>query len=462
MMPESIHLIDISLIDPNPHEPRQTINDKVVNSIADSVFGNRLSQPIQLRPRDGRYQTAYGQLRILAFRKLHALRWKTDTTGQAKPDPEIVNLYLEDGRTTRIPAIVREMTDVELMRSSLSENALREPLPWMDETKAIQRAIDLGLSQRQVAHMLGISPPNVNQRVQILRMPDSIHSLIREDRLAWTSARLLLPFVANSHVHERELEACASYLYEQEGQITRSNVDHAADLVLGSFRDTWRRLRAGGRPWIVWPDCFHGEPMFDIDTFEAENADHIHTFTLQDHQDVWTCNAHAWDAQQNRAYEEGRRLFVAQQEADATQVEEREDPAPVAYDDDSDLLEPEFDASNQDRPWSAEPRDVSTGNTGEAAEDVSTGNIGDAADAIWRKPVRIPAQCYPFTMSPMRSHWHVEWATRFDRQSRTHKSQSPAFATFEEAQMFVEDASWRNDEGLYVWFVEHRFSQVAS
>ena len=470
MLPETIQLIDITLIDPNPHEPRLTVRDEAVCSIADSIFASGLEQPIRVRPAGDRFETAYGQLRILAFHKLHALRWRTDTKGSATPNPAIINLYFADGQTTRIPAIVREMSDIALMRASLSENALREPLPWMDETRAIRHAIDLGLAQQNVAQMLGVSPANVSQRLRILRMPDSVHALIQDGRLAWTNARLLLPFVHATHVHERELEAVVSYLEGQGEQLNRSRIDHAIDLILGSFRDTWRRLRAGGRDWIVYPDCFHAEPLFDVDAFEAEYADNIHSFTIEHYEDVWTCNALAWDTEQDRENSERRALFAVQPEPAAAHYEDSPSPSQGSdYDglgdehDGSgfDPMAPEIGRADEDLPWSAEREALSSGNSGEPAQALSSGKSGDT-DAIWHKPIRTLAQCNAFTTALNAPHYHVEWLTRFDRQTQSHKTVSPPFATLEEVEMYLTNASWRSDEGIVFWIAKHEHYPVAA
>ena len=448
-MAEELQMIDISLIDANPYEPRLTFRDSVVCGIADSVFAQRLGQPVLVRPHEARYERGFGQLRILAFWKLHELQWKTDTTGEAAPNPEIVSMYFEDGKTTRIPAIVRDMTDEELILTTLAENRFREPVPWLEETEAIQRALDarLGFTQRQLAKAMGLSTPNLSQRLSILRMPEGIRELMREGRLPWTNARLLTEFADRHHVHQQELEAIADYLHDQAGAITRQSVERAIELALDNFRQTWRRLRAGGRPWTTWPDAFHGEPMFDVDAFEQRNSSRIHTFELSGYKDVWTCKAQAWSAEQDRAREAKRQAFYEAAREEAARLEAAEPeaaPAPQNYR----LLEAEVGAvGEQAQPSAAQVREVSSGNSQE-----------DPTESVWGPAKRMHAQCFPFTTSDTEPHFHVEWVSRYDRKEMIYKVQSPPLGSREEATLYATDSTWRKEQGAKWWVVEHRFT----
>ena len=198
-----IQMIPIDRIKPNPWQPRQTIKQQTIYSRARDIFSNGLLSPVLVRPAGDDYELVYGQYRLLSFRRLDSLGWRL----RDDRDDLIYSLWPDeyyDGEITRIPAIVRTMSDRELILASIGENTQREDLSWLDETRAMRQALDAdpGLHQRRLAEVIGISPSNVSERLSMLHLPDSVLEAVDAGDMAWTTARMLLCFVSDYEGHD--------------------------------------------------------------------------------------------------------------------------------------------------------------------------------------------------------------------------------------------------------------------
>ena len=455
---ETLQMIDISLIDPNPWEARLTMDEDRIRSLADNIFAIGQNDAILVRPTEGgRYQRSYGQRRQAALGKLHELKWETDTAGakeknperRARPNPVVLEQHY-DGETTWIWARVREMTDEEVILNGISENLQRESLSWIEESRALERALEqkVGGSLRGLARAVGLSPTNLSHRMTVLKMPEAVHKLIEEEKLGWTSARLLAPFIANDHVHHDELERCAQQMAQYGESISAGQVRQLIWVTLEHFRDRWRRVRTGGRVWDAYPSVDHEPPAFDVEAFEERNSSRLHRFaSLDEKDDVWTCKASAWIAEQHRAVGE------------PVPAPQLPTPAPV--------MEEEAVSTGNEQGWSdvqapvaeesPQPFPVVGGEVerGDAAQD-GFGLVPVDADAPDVDYVVIDnPQCTPLTVSTNIPHYHVEWTTPKDSAEGGYMWQSPVLFSREEATRYVEAADWFGDEGVEYWVCEH-------
>lgn len=329
-------MIPITLIDPNPWQPRQQISDDVILERAQDIFRNGLLSPIQVRPVGERYQLVYGQYRLEAFWFWHNFAWDADEAGY----PGIEDGGYQDDywdyvtETTRIPAIVREMTDADVILASLAENSQREDLGWLDETWALKRALDAdpSLSQRKLAATVKISPTNLSTRLSMLKLPEPILQLVDEGKLAWTTARELLGFVSQTHIHQEELEYLAKALPRsrvlKDGRpLTALAVREFMINAMGHENngDKWEHLSTETNTiWIGNMTVAKHGPNFDVAPFIDSNFDHLHTLPgAWGHDTVtWTCRGQQWRAERDKAIEAKRK----RDEAESARVAALQDP----------------------------------------------------------------------------------------------------------------------------------------
>jgi ParB family chromosome partitioning protein len=109
--------------------------------------------------------------------------------GTLGPAPTIAGLH-------RIPAVVREIDDKNLLELALIENIQREDLNPIEEAQAYRKLIDtVGLTQESLASRVGRDRSYITNYLRLLRLPDDIQKLVAEGKLSTGHARTLLGLV---------------------------------------------------------------------------------------------------------------------------------------------------------------------------------------------------------------------------------------------------------------------------
>lgn len=159
---------DISVKDirPNPHQPRKIFNEEAINELKQSIQAHGILQPIVLRKSIKGYEIVAGERR---YRAAKAAGMK------------------------EVPAIVKELTETQMMELALLENLQREDLTVMEEAAAYQLIMDkLNVTQAELASRIGKSRPHISNYVRLLDLPPEIQEMIAESKLSMGHARALL------------------------------------------------------------------------------------------------------------------------------------------------------------------------------------------------------------------------------------------------------------------------------
>ena len=166
---ETVQDVKLSLIRPNPYQPRRTFDQKALRELASSIQESGVIQPIILRqpdPKLKRYELIAGERRFRASKL---------------------------AKQTTIPAIIRTMSDEKMMEVAVLENLQREDLTPLEEAQAYQTLMDkLSLTQAQVAERLGKSRPYIANYLRLLGLPNEIKELVSAGKLSMGQARTLL------------------------------------------------------------------------------------------------------------------------------------------------------------------------------------------------------------------------------------------------------------------------------
>lgn len=159
--------IRIAEIEPNRDQPRRHFDEAALAELADSIQQHGILQPLVVRPLPG------GGYQIIAGER----RWRASRMAGL----------------SEIPAIVRDLTDVEVMEIALIENLQREDLNVMEEAAGYQVLMEQhGMTQDQVAARVGKSRPSVANALRLLNLPKEVADMVREGRLSAGHARALL------------------------------------------------------------------------------------------------------------------------------------------------------------------------------------------------------------------------------------------------------------------------------
>ena len=158
--------LPLSKVEPREDQPRMVFDEKALEELAESIKQQGVLQPIIVVQRDKHYEIVMGERRWRAA-KLAGL--------------------------TKIPAIVREYQEQELLEVALIENIQRENLNPIEEAQAYQHLIDnLGIRQEDVARRVAKSRTAVTNSLRLLKLDERVQALIMEGRLSEGHGRSLL------------------------------------------------------------------------------------------------------------------------------------------------------------------------------------------------------------------------------------------------------------------------------
>nr|WP_228480518.1 ParB/RepB/Spo0J family partition protein [Staphylococcus aureus] len=163
---EQIKQIDISDIKPNPYQPRKTFDENHLNDLADSIKQYGILQPIVLRKIVQGYYIVVGERRFRAS-KIAGLKY--------------------------VSAIIKDLTDEDMMELAVIENLQREDLNAIEEAESYQRLMtDLKITQQEVAKRLSKSRPYIANMLRLLHLPKKIADMVKDGRLTSAHGRTLL------------------------------------------------------------------------------------------------------------------------------------------------------------------------------------------------------------------------------------------------------------------------------
>jgi ParB family chromosome partitioning protein len=164
--PSAAAEIALAELEPNPYQPRLTIDPERLAELAASIRASGIVQPILVRRRGERYQIIAGER-----------RWRA---------AEVAGL-------ASVPVSVREVPDEQLLELALVENVQRQELSPLEEAQAFQRLQgELGLSQEEIARRVGRDRTTVANTVRLLKLPRELRELLAQRRLDAGHARALL------------------------------------------------------------------------------------------------------------------------------------------------------------------------------------------------------------------------------------------------------------------------------
>ena len=157
--------IKIDDIRSNPYQPRKTFDIESLNELAKSIKEYGVVQPIIVKKSIKGYELVAGERRTKAA-KIAGLK--------------------------KIPAIIKDFDDQEMMEIALVENIQREDLNPIDEATSISNIIKLrGYTQEEFANKFGKSRSYVTNILGLLKLPDEVRKLVEKRSLSMSHARVL-------------------------------------------------------------------------------------------------------------------------------------------------------------------------------------------------------------------------------------------------------------------------------
>ena len=163
--PEGVQQVDIRRIDTNAGQPRKDFDQEKLLELADSIRQHGVVQPILLRQNGERYVIVAGERRFRAAR-LAGLE--------------------------KVPAIVKDLDEAQVMEVALIENLQREDLNPIEEAAAIRFLMQQhDLTQEEVSKRLSKSRPAIANSLRLLTLSEPVQAYLRNGKLQAGHARAL-------------------------------------------------------------------------------------------------------------------------------------------------------------------------------------------------------------------------------------------------------------------------------
>ena len=159
--------IEVTDVQPSPYQPRRVFDSEALGELANSIARQGLLQPIVVRER------AQGGYELIAGER----RWRA----------------AQQAGLTRIPAVLRNVTDAEASAFALIENIQREDLSALEEAMGLARLRDeFELTQQQIADAVGKSRVAIANLLRLLNLGSTARTLLESGALEMGHARALL------------------------------------------------------------------------------------------------------------------------------------------------------------------------------------------------------------------------------------------------------------------------------
>ncbi len=187
VQPVKLNIMDI---EPNKEQARKQFDESALSELAASIAEHGILQPLLVRPLiGGGYQLIAGERRWRASR--------------------IAGL-------TQVPVIIKDLSDTEAAVISLIENLQREDLNPVEEALGFASLMkDFNLTQEEAAQRVGKSRPAVANALRLLKLPDEVLDMVRENKLSAGHARAL------AAVEDKNAVIAAAKLIVEKGYSVR-------------------------------------------------------------------------------------------------------------------------------------------------------------------------------------------------------------------------------------------------
>jgi ParB family transcriptional regulator, chromosome partitioning protein len=163
---ESIQEISVKELRPNPYQPRKVFQPEAIEELKNSILEHGILQPIIVRKSIKGFEILAGERRFRAAK---------------------------EAKLEKVPVVVREFSEQQMMELAVLENLQREDLTPIEEAIAYQTLMEkLNVTQEVLAKRLGKSRPHITNHIRLLSLPAKIQDLISNGQISMGHGRALL------------------------------------------------------------------------------------------------------------------------------------------------------------------------------------------------------------------------------------------------------------------------------
>ena len=216
---QSIHELEIDLVQPNPLQPRGTILANSLDDLVESIKEHGILEPLVIAHTPAGYQIIAGER-----------RWRAS---------KILGL-------TKVPVVVKETTPKGMLEMAIVENVQRTDLNPIERGKAFIRLMhEFGLANSEIAKKVSKSPAYVSNTLKLLELPDALKDGLIGGLITEGHARAL------SSIDDTRLMIEAYKIVLKEGASVR-RAEEIARRLKKEFDE--KPSQNGGRPSFILSD----------------------------------------------------------------------------------------------------------------------------------------------------------------------------------------------------------------
>ncbi len=162
---EEIVELNLSDLRANPYQPRKVFDENALRELSESIKEHGVFQPIIVKKSIKGYEIIAGERRVRAS-KLAGLE--------------------------KIPAIIRDFNDTQMMEIALLENLQRENLNVIEEAIAYKSMLEkLNLTQDELSKKVGKSRSHITNIIGLLKLPKEVQKMVIQNSITMGHARML-------------------------------------------------------------------------------------------------------------------------------------------------------------------------------------------------------------------------------------------------------------------------------
>jgi ParB family chromosome partitioning protein len=173
---EGYIVASINELKPNMFQPRKDFDDETISELASSIKEKGILQPLVVRTISGGYEIIAGER-----------RWRA----------------AQRAGITRVPVIIKEATDREVLELALIENLQREDLNPIEEAVAYQQLIDeFELTHEDVSRQIGKDRSTITNQLRLLKLPEEAKKALIAGDITAGHARAILSIESSAEARE--------------------------------------------------------------------------------------------------------------------------------------------------------------------------------------------------------------------------------------------------------------------
>lgn len=190
-MADTVHLLTISQLQPNPFQPRSQVNKDELAELVESIKAYGILEPLVVAETPAGYQIIAGERRWRAAR---------------------------EAGLSEVPALVKKTSPKGMLEMAIVENVQRIDLTPIERAQAFQQLErEFGLGVMEIAAKIGKSPGYISNTVKLLKLPDAIKDGLLGGLITEGHARAL-----NSIEDEKDQIECYKIVLKESASVRRT------------------------------------------------------------------------------------------------------------------------------------------------------------------------------------------------------------------------------------------------